>query len=186
MCIGGIFAVDQNSWEEIRQGQLFYDYVWEFMEIVNSVSDYEMINPIMFSFEDVYNRAENETHLDDLQIFYGGDYGTGHYVCTFYNASLNSVFVYDNMTDVCDRTQDLIKLRYPTAKVVPLLPDVKKPDDESCGVFAVAYATAIIFHHDPATLPLKIDHNLKNKTTSLRVHLFKILKEKLLEMFPSE
>lgn len=193
LCIGFLAAADlsyqqkyDEKYKEIRQGQLYSDYVWEFMEIVNNVTDYKMINPIMFPFEEEFKRADNETHLDDLQIFYGGDYDTGHYTCTFYNASLNSVFVYDNMTDVCNRTKNYISMRYQNATVVPVATVAKNIDEESCGVLAIAFATAVVFHQDPATYPFKIDHHLKSKTQTLRQHLTKILAQNRLEMFPSK
>lgn len=175
-----------KAWEEIREGQLYYDYVWEFMEIVNNVTDFKMINPIMTPFDDEFKRADNETHLDDLQIFYGGDESSGHYTCTFYNALLNTVFVYDNTTELCERIKYLFALRYPKAEIHEVVPLTKQPDDDSCGIFSIAHATAIVFHHDPATVLLKIDHKLKNKTLSLREHLAKMLSQNRLEMFPSK
>lgn len=173
-------------WEEIREGQLYYDYVWEFMEIVNNnVTDFNMINPILTPFEEEFKRPENETHLNDLQIFYSGDYTGGHYTCTFYNVSLETVFVYDNANDICERTRNLITLRYPKAQINFVIPMTKQPDEESCGIFSIAHATAIVFGHDPATVSLKIDDKEKNRTISLRKHLAKILSENQLEMFPS-
>lgn len=83
------FEVYDKVWEEIRRGEIYSDYLWEFMEIVANETNYKMINPILHHFKEEFVRKKNETHLDDLQIFYAD----GHYACVFYNASLETVFV---------------------------------------------------------------------------------------------
>lgn len=51
---------------------------------------------------------------------------------------------------------------------------------------SVAYAIDIIRGLDPTKVPLKLDEDEKNKTTTLRKHFRRLLAEKRLEVFPSE
>lgn len=83
--------VYDEVWEEMRRGELYSDRLWAFMEIVANVTNYTMINPILHHFPENFERPQNETHLDDLQIFYGEN----HYACLFFNASIQTVFMYD-------------------------------------------------------------------------------------------
>lgn len=178
---------------EIRTGQLYYDYIYDFMNIVNNVTKYNMINPILTPFEEFFERPENETDLNDVQIFYEGDFAEngskgGHYICTFYVASSKTVYVFDSLFygRLSNRTKNLLKVRYPKSETNFVKPKTKQPDAVSCGIFSTAYATALIFGYDPAQVPLKIDFKLRNKTLSLRKHLATILSQNRLEMFPSK
>lgn len=180
----------KKAMEEVREGELYYDYIWRFMELVNNATDFKMINPILTPFDDEFKRPENETHLNDLQIFYEGglnQIGGGHYFCAYYDAKLKTVFVYDPLRQgyLSPRTKKLFEIRYLKAKVNFIKPRTKQPDGVSCGILSTAYATAIIFGRDPAKVPFKIDYKEKNKTISLRRHMAKILAHNRLKMFPS-
>lgn len=177
--------------DEVREGELYYDYIWQFMQIVNNVTDFEMINPVLTAYDEYVKRPDNETHLNDLQIFYDGNFmsiGGGHYMCVYYDAELKTVFVYDSLRSgfLSRRIKEIMTIRYPKAKINFIKPRTKQPDSCSCGVFATAYATSIIFFRDPAKVPLKIDSKMPNKTITLRRHLAKILAHNKLKMFPSK
>lgn len=177
--------------EEAREGELYYDYIWQFMEVVNNNTDFEMLNPICTAIDELVKRPDNETHLNDLQIFYDGSYnhvGGGHYFTVYYDADMKTIFVYDSMRTgyLSKRIKEIFKIRYPKGKVHHVRPKTVQPDGCSCGVMATAYATAIVFFRDPAKVSFKIDHKLPNKTITLRRHLAKIIAHNKLKQFPSK
>lgn len=65
------------------------------------------------------------------------------------------------------------------------VPKTKQPDEVSCGILSIAYATAIIMGSDPAEVKFKLNKYLKNKTKSLRDHLAKMLSDNVILPFPS-
>lgn len=132
--------------EEAREGELYYDYIWQFMEVVNNNTEFNMVNPLMAICDEYIRRPENETNTNDLQIFYDGSFdhiGGGHFFTIYFDADVNIVFVYDSLRTgyLSKRIREIMNIRYPKVKVHHVVPKTKQPDGCSCGVMASAYAT---------------------------------------------
>lgn len=127
----------------------------------------------------------------------------GHYVCIHYVWSVQTVYVYDslhNSDDFVDnledpsagrinkRTREIIYKLYPHHKKrIAVRPFTRQTDGSSCGVFAAAYATMVLFKKDPATYALKIGDSSQGGDTTMEIrnHLAKIIEENQLTLFPS-
>lgn len=65
-------------------------------------------------------------------------------------------------------------------------PKEKQPDSKSCGVFAIAYATCILFGMDPAEYNPKLNPAHGDHSMNLRRHLADMLRNNRLQLFPSQ
>lgn len=101
------------------------------------------------------------------------------------------MYIYDGLHRVCisNNSKLIIHIRYPNAKIEFVLPATLQPDYCACGVFAAAYATAIILGGCPATQELALtrtrEPSNRDPTTDLRYHLADIITNERLECFPS-
>lgn len=168
-----------------------------FIEIVNKKYNgtFEMADVVLYQTPEFYKIFE-KTSKDDVQILYGGavndDQAVGHYICIFYKHSEQKVYVYDSLytQSLTATQQQIIKMLYPSSKSVEYVkPQTVQPDEEACGVFAIAYATTLILGDDPKTksLSLKLDKKDKSgdKTMTLREHAKKMFVFKSLIAFPA-
>lgn len=135
---------------------------------------------------------------DDLQIIFTAPkeklHTIGHYIVAHFVAADNIVRIYDSLHGSADRgrvlkEEELIILSrlYPSRQVMFIEPATKQPDGSSCGVFAVANATSIIFGQDPASYGLKLtNYQRRDNTMALRNHLAQMYRGNQLELFPSD
>lgn len=88
------------------------------------------------------------------------------------------------------KTRSIINILYPhhTQQIV-VRPKTTQIDLKSCGVFAIAHATTVLFGHNPANYPLKLGTSQApqsyDQSTDLRHHLANIIQNQQLELFPS-
>lgn len=183
--------------EEIRTpGFLLEDrHIDAFIAVVQSESQYsnwDMKTTLAVQSTQHYDRKPNKADRDDIQILFEGRAGPvhiGHYICIHYRADERSVFVYDSLHRRClsPNSQEIIHRRFPDLiePVNFVEPKTRQSDSSSCGVFAAAYATTVLFGQDPAeySLLLKSGPN-KMKTSLLRNHLAKMIEENKLSSFP--
>lgn len=185
--------------EFINYDDLSTDAVHEFIKLFNDFN----INPNMDQMIDVTCAAVKEMYArqttnDDVQILYEGrivrnenDYSIqnniiGHYICIRYDSATNTVYVYDSSSfgQLDENSSEIINLRYNNPAIQHARVRTMQPDGLSCGVFAIANATTLIFGQDPAAVDYKIDCQNRNKSLTLRKHLSKMIQDKQLAMFP--
>ena len=119
----------------------------------------------------------------DLQIIGGNR--SGHWSCVYYDGS--KLMIYDS---ICPaeynflhmETKRYIQWRYPnlTEDDILVQPVTRQPDIYSCGVYAIAFATAIALRDDPSQQKFSRD------TENMRSHLITILRTRHLLPFPEQ
>jgi hypothetical protein len=154
----------------------FYNVSY-FTEIVNQqFPNFSMQPPQYYQNHRFYKPAPIDK--DDLQIIFG----SMHFVVAYSPAGSNTVFVYDSLLKriTPDQKKALMKL-YPKKKYKHMKPATMQPDYLSCGVFAIANTTSILFGHDPSTYALALNNN---STMELRSHLLNIYQTRQIVLFP--
>lgn len=147
-----------------------------------------MIDVVFFYFPELYQ--ECSVHTDDIQILYGGEIGVnkvGHFICIFYKANDQTVFVYDSLhlNSLHARQIQIIKFRYPKRKHIKFIkPKTQQADSTSCGPLAIGYITTLIMGEDPATYEFKMDTNGIDHSSHLRQHIQKMFEDQKLSHFP--
>lgn len=164
-----------------------------FIEIVNKKYNgtFEMLDVLLYQTPEFYKDFARSTK-DDVQILYMGPVNdveaVGHYVCIFYKHAEQKVYVYDSkaLGSLTDTQHQIVRDLYPSSKSIEFVePKTKQPDDESCGVFSIAYATALILGEDPKTRSFALDKKSKDSSMSLREHVKKMFVFKDLIKFPA-
>ncbi|XP_031640257.1 uncharacterized protein LOC116352098 isoform X2 [Contarinia nasturtii] len=151
---------------------------------VRAITNFDMKDVIYYYFPELYTKCDK----DDVQILYGGDIGinaTGHFLCVFYKAENQTVYVYDSLyqKELHERQMEIINNRYPMRKYITFVePKTKQIDNTSCGAFAIAYATTLIFGEDP--YEYEMDFNGTNYSLNLRKHIRKMFECYELKHFP--
>lgn len=127
----------------------------------------------------------------------------GHFVCVHYVLSQQTVYIYDslhkpstyvdNPSDrkrrINARTREIIQILYPDhLHRIAVRPQTRQPDGRSCGKFAAAYATTLLFGRIPATYQLSLTNSRQPGNnymkTDLRFHMA-IIQNNQLALFPS-
>lgn len=157
-------------------------------------------------------RIEEYTHYsttttNGVQIIFQGNIGSnniGHYVCVHYVLNRQTVYIYDSLYNgsgfVDDPKHKTHKINANTRKVIHTLypqhlhrvvvrPRTTQPDLKSCGVFAIAYVTTVLFNLNPAIYSLKLGASQLpqsyDQSIDLRFHLANIIQNENLQVFPS-
>lgn len=87
--------------------------------------------------------------------------------------------IYNSVKQFSERARTIIDYRYPNHKIIEfIVPKIKQPDKVSCGIFSIAYATALIIGDDPADIQFNLNKYKRNETKSLRNHLVQMLEDK--------
>lgn len=95
--------------------------------------------------------------------------------------------MYDNLYHALnDNLFEILDILYSSKSSVVFKSVIKQPDGYSCGVFAIVFATSLIFGRNPSDECYIIDYNnMICKTWTLRNHLNNILVSTLLQLFPT-
>ena len=158
------------------------DYFLE--ELVKQQFPTYMMQPTVFA-QAVKHYQPAPSDFDDIQIVLSDD----HYVVTFSKAQSNEVFVYDSLykhrKQLTESQLNILRKFYPGKRYIFKRPATLQPDWDSCGVFAIAYVTTLLFGLDPCTYTLGSKPHDKSLLILLRAHLEKIINSKVIEPFPS-
>jgi len=106
----------------------------------------------------------------------------GHWVCSYYDRK--NIFIYDSLNNktLHKHHEQFLKRLFPTYdfdKNVVKFPTVQhQPNCNDCGVFAIAFATSLLFNIEPNKV--KYEHKL------MRSHLIKIFETNVIEHFPQD
>lgn len=163
-----------------------------FIENVNRLQkEYTLGSIYYYNATDFYQQFSTTTK-DDIQILSGGRLGhpnaVAHYICICYKHRHHIVYIYDSLyrLKLTKRHKEIIQKLYPAAitfkqkKAATL-----QQDSTSSGLFAIAYATALMKGLDPTTYPLKLNTTKgADQSSFMRQHLINILKTKKLTLFP--
>lgn len=119
--------------------------------------------------------------------------GIGHWICVYYRHSTNKVYIYDsfNPVGIVTNIQKIIRVLYPSINVQTdiIMKPLKHAQQSavSCGVFAAACATSLIFGKDPSNINFKICYqDGENEDRFLRQHLLNIVEYSQLSSFPEQ
>lgn len=167
-----------------------------FVEVAEKISGRKMFSPANVQIIENYCRNETESQQDDIQILYEGpitdDFNKiGHYICVSYQGQEDTVYVYDSLytKTLSERSKKIINLRYqqPYTQIHYVKPKIFQPDSTSCGVFAIAYVTTILFGRNPAQFRFKLlPSGATDRTMLMRKHLAQMLTDERLSLFPEE
>lgn len=119
----------------------------------------------------------NPSTIDDVQILYSGDIGSensGHAVCIYYEASSQNVFVYDSImrTSINSIEQEIIQKLYPyNTGYMFRRPKTRQGLSESCGIYAITYATALLLKKDPVDFEFKSNDVYGEDALYLRIYI---------------
>ena len=135
---------------------------------------------LAFMNTDLIFEEENDKP-EHLQII--GGFGKRHWICVHY--ARNHLNIYDslrrgNFERLNPHERNYIVARYPDLRVCDITFKIvqRQPDNESCGLYACAFATSIASYTDPERIPYSRNTNL------LRENLAKILEDSVLREFP--
>lgn len=142
-----------------------------------------------------YSKRDESTN--DIEILFKPNPGSriGHYVCVYYDHQKNAVFIYDPLyvdgIDVHPKVRASLEKLYPSVKggggaeIVLVKPGTTQPDNVSCGLFSIAYATALIFGLDPKDMKLN-SASSGDPAIYLRKHLEQIYRQRRITPFPMD
>lgn len=162
-----------------------------FVDIVNEhFNAQRMYYEFNYQIIDNYN-PYNSTEIDDVQILYGGIVrigAVGHWICTYYKASTQQLYVYDSLNrKFLTPVQNVIVRRlYPQRKghIIYAKPKDTQRDDTSCGMFSIYYATTLLLEQNPEDINIKMNHVYGDSSLYMRLHLLKMFANRKLAMFP--
>lgn len=140
--------------------------------------------------------SKRATH-DDVQILFRSfGYGViGHWITIHYTAKSCTVVVYDSNNRerenyLCNNHREIIEIRYGAGtEIIFADPNPEQPDGTSCGVFAIAYATAILLGVRPTDFRLRLRPKsvfVTDRAMELRMHLRDMFITGRFRLFPFE
>lgn len=140
---------------------------------MNRVTSFDMVNILNYYFPEKYAQ---ETAHDDIQIIYGGEIGgnvVGHFICIYFNATSQSIQVYDSLylRKLSPEQENILKHRYPGKEVIFMRPKSLQMDFTSCGAYVIAYATSLILGYDPVDFEFEVNTYDIDKSMALRRHI---------------
>lgn len=141
-----------------------------------------------------YEEIRNYPPRDDIQIIYFHPFresDIGHLICVHYSHVDNKVTVYDSSyfdeIYLHDQVRDALQRLYPYVGIESIefvKPGTLQPDDVSCGLFSIAYATALLFRINLKDLRLRLA-STGDPNFFMRKHLEQILKQRRITPFPT-
>lgn len=120
-------------------------------------------------------------NIDDIQILLCDH----HYVVSHHIARENTVTIYDSLRSntISTNLRNLLTLIYPGKSRIDTA--TSQPDTVSCGVFAIANVTTLLFGYKPSRYTLRMDFNEIDTTMMLRSHLGHIFRNEYIVLFPN-
>lgn len=177
--------VNENVLDELMEPNtpVTIEAMNHFIELVREKYNYNMI------YVDYYPQPENYPSIPpnkfDIQIIHLGEIDSGHYICIYFDAYYETVYVYDSLAIVHNEHIPIMVNRIPWGnKMVYVKPKTEQYDAASSGLFAIAYATTIILDMDPSSYTFKMGVNDLDKSIHLREHITNMLQTNELSLFP--
>lgn len=117
-----------------------------------------------------------------------GPKAIGHYVVAHFVRAENIVKIYDSLHKTSLQPNHLTAMTrlYPGKRFMFVKPATLQPDGCSCGVFTIAYVTAILLGHNPATYNLRLGSTERDKAAGIRNHIKTMFNARRLINFPRE
>ncbi|XP_067216432.1 uncharacterized protein [Linepithema humile] len=162
------------------QNQLNDESLDTFLRIVRKTSCFETQSVQYLQFPELITASDSD---NSLQII-GGNC-TDHWRCIFFDGS--KLHVYDSLPNctydkLAEKEKDYIRKRYPTINVsdITFQKVQSQPDSTSCGIYAAAFATAVVLGKNPC------EEKYSNDVQRMRRHLMNIIEKNKLSLFPSQ
>jgi len=150
-----------------------------FQNLLQNCSEYTPVETWRVQFLDTIQPVP--TDKKHIQILHSSSSPSdGHWVCSYYDKK--NIFIYDSLNNktLHKHHEQFLKRLFPTYdfdKNPVKFPTVQRqPNYSDCGVFAIAFATSLLFNIKPDKV--KYEHKL------MRSHLIKILETNIIEHFP--
>lgn len=135
-------------------------------------------------------RKYNSTEIDDVQILYSGIVqigAVGHWICIYYKASTQKVFVYDslNRKSLNPVQHSIVSRLYPKKKgsINFVKPKNTQTDNTSCGIFSIFYATTLLLGEKPENIDVKMNHVYGDPSLYMRLHILRMFANRKLAPF---
>ena len=151
-----------------------------FLKLLEKSSFYQPVDTLLLN--KLRRIPENPIDRKHLQILYNRPLvgKVGHWICCYYDTE--NLTIYDSLNSKRLKRDHRIFLEklhphYFINKKTIYYPDVKSQSNGAdCGVFAIAFATTVLFGSDPSMI--------NYDTSKLRQHLLNIFENRIIEEFP--
>ena len=162
------------------QSKLNDESLDRFLHIIRETSCFETQSVQYLEFPDMITASNSD---NSLQII-GGNC-TDHWRCIFYDGL--KLHVYDSLPNctyekLAQKEKDYIRKRYPTINVSDIIFEKvqSQPDSTCCGIYAAAFATAVVLGKNPC------EDKYSNDVKLMRCHFMNIIETNKLSLFPSQ
>lgn len=159
-----------------ENSMLYSDHIDEFNMILQLCTNFNMQTPLLVQTPSQIRAVSlNDNYL---QILFSGSVTFGHWICIYYSAYV--IHVYDSMNQ-CSLHDDhklFIDKLFPDSTNIQIVYERVQSQINiyDCGIFSIAFATAIIKNKCPCTLNFSI--------SEMRKHLLNLYQTRTIEMFP--
>jgi len=168
----------------IVRGEWLTDlHIEHFQNLLRNCSEYTPVETWRIQLLDTIQPILiDKKHIQILYSSSGPGSSDGHWVCSYYDR--RNIFIYDSLNNktLHKHHEQFLKKLFPTFDFVknPVkFPIVQRqPNCNDCGVFAIAFATSLLFNIKPDKV--KYEHKL------MRSHLIQILETNVIEHFPQD
>lgn len=135
-----------------------------------------MQHPILLQMP--YNIQPVRLDQKYIQILFSGNENFGHWICIFYNENVIHVYDSSNNKGLHDDHKIYLNRLFPNAKNLKIVFEEvqNQGNNYDCGVFAIAFATALLNNQCPCTIRFE-RHEMRN-------HLLTLYTDFCLNMFP--
>ena len=184
----------------VQGGWLEDMHMEHFNHLLKSNSSYKPVSTLQTYIPDtIPSMSENEKHI---QILHSSDFDldtcessslhlyklhellnvNGHWVCCYYDRKNIYIFYSSNKKKLHKRHEQVLRRLfpfYPFDKKPIIFPTVQQqPNCSDCGVFAIAFATSLLFNIKPE----KVRYNI----SKMRSHLLDLFQFNKIEHFPQD
>ncbi|XP_067207257.1 uncharacterized protein [Linepithema humile] len=162
------------------QSKLNDDSLDTFLRVVRETSCFETQSVQYLQFPELITASDSD---NSLQII-GGNC-TDHWRCIFFDGS--KLHVYDSLPNctyekLAEKEKNYIRKRYPKINVSDIIFEKvqSQPDSTCCGIYAAAFATAVVLRRNPC------EDKYSNDVERMRRHFMNIIENNELSLFPSQ
>lgn len=150
-----------------------------FGELLNNNSDY-FHQDVLFCNNNLMQYIKAiDMGKKNIQILYGGNSSKsiiGHWICTFYDGKTINIYDSLNTNKLYESQRQYLKKLYPFNPTIEFHKVQQQSNAIDCGLFAIAFSVSLYFSQNP--------ENVCYDNTKMREHIYKMIKNERLEMFP--
>lgn len=159
-----------------ENSQLNDNHILEFNNILKIYTRFNMQSTI--NFQRLSNIQSINRNNEYLQILFSGNNSNGHWICLYYNDNIIHIYDSINKKDLDDDHKIVINRLFPNKNNLRITFEQVQNQTNSydCGIFAIAFAVAIVFNICPCSVEFDI--------SKMRQHLYSMYDTFNLSFFP--